>query len=214
MAEIDKTEESLNLKALIGDIMDIVEAVVLSIFIIVMAFAYLLRPVIVDGSSMLPTLYNEDRLIMWSFGYEPKTGDIIIVDDAESGHFTDETETEVVRSEGLQMTIVKRCIAVGGQTVNIDASTGAVSVDGVVLDEPYISAPTMDSGDEFMFPITIPEGYIFAMGDNRPGSTDSRFSFVALIPEEQVLGHAILRLSRNAENCTKWTDQFAILWNK
>lgn len=212
--EAQTEEESFQFKRFLGDLMDIAESIFASIFVITMMFAYLLRPVTVDGSSMFPTLYDKDRLIMWSLGYEPTPGDIIIIDDAESGHFTDASQTEVVRSEGLNMRLVKRCIAVSGQTVNINFETGEVTRDGEVLDEPYISAATTRNDMAFQYPMTVPEGYIFVMGDNRPASTDSRNPSVALVPEEQVIGRAVWRFFRDEEECQSWTDRFAILLNK
>lgn len=89
--------------------------------------------------------------------------------------------------------IVKRIIAVAGQTVNIDFETGQVFVDGVPQEETYIAEPTTRKGD-MEFPLYVQEGYLFVMGDNRNHSTDSRFSEVGLIDERMVLGKVLFRL--------------------
>ena len=206
-----KNEEKYTLKMLLGDIMDIIEAVVVSVFTMLLVTTYLLCSVNVDGSSMNPTLYNEDKLFMWSLGYTPKTGDIVIIQDDEAGHFADAGQVEVTRTQGAGICLVKRVIAVPGQTLDIDFKTGSVKRDGELLNEPYIAAPTKDDGHAFIYPITIPEGYVFVMGDNRMNSKDSRSPEVALVPVEQILGHAVLRYDRNDQLCESWKDRFAIL---
>ena len=90
--------------------------------------------------------------------------------------------------------LVKRVIATGGQTVNIDGNTHEVSVDGVVLDEPYIREKTRLLGDAFTYPVTVPEGCVFVMGDNRNESGDSRYKAVGMIDERYIVGQAVYRI--------------------
>ena len=80
-----------------------------------------------------------------------------------------------------------------GQTVRVDASVGAVYVDDVKLDEPYIAELTFTDDGAFSYPITIPEGYMFVMGDNRNHSTDSRNAMVGVVKTEDALGKAYFR---------------------
>lgn len=209
--EKQQNEPSFSLKTLLFDLFDIAEAVCISVFVMILIFAYLLRPVTVDGSSMNPTLYDADKLIMWSLGYTPQIGDIVIIDDDKAGHFTDATQQSVEITDGMGIRLVKRVIAVGGQTIDINFDTGEVTRDGVVLDEPYIAELTKRDDYAFTYPITIPEGYVFVMGDNRMHSSDSRNPLVALVPEEQVIGHAVVRFSREDDLCTSWKDNFGVL---
>ena len=88
---------------------------------------------------------------------------------------------------------MKRVVAVAGQTVDIDFGDGTVYVDGVELEEPYIREPTFtDEGT--VFPLTVPEGSIFVLGDNRNNSTDSRDLQLGPIDTDYILGKAVLAL--------------------
>ena len=87
--------------------------------------------------------------------------------------------------------IVKRVIATEGQTVDIDFDAGVVYVDGAALEEPYTREPTWtQEGTEF--PLTVPEGCVFVMGDNRNDSDDSRDSALGPVDTRCVLGRALL----------------------
>ncbi len=150
---------------------------VAGLVIVLLFYTFGFKTVAVDGNSMLPTLRHGDRLVITAFCSEPKQGDIII--STQPNYFGN--------------SIVKRVIATENQTVDINFSTGDVFVDGVLLDEPYINNPTLNK-DTLDFPVTVPEGYVFVMGDNRQGSTDSRSDKIGFIKEEYILGVAKLKV--------------------
>lgn len=153
------------------------EALIFAVVVMVVSFSFVFRITLVDGDSMQPTLSDQDRLIVWAAGYEPQRGDIVILDSYIS----------------YGSPLVKRVIAMSGDTIYIDYSTGTVMVNGEVLEEPYIMEPTYLQGD-VTFPLTVPEGKIFVMGDNRNGSKDSRVSEVGCIDTRDILGKVIFRL--------------------
>ena len=136
----------------------------------------IMLPIGVDGSSMYPTLHHGDMLLLQSVGYEPKQGDVVVLTKA----FRD-----------VDGPIVKRVIAVGGQTVDIDYDAGTVAVDGQVLDEPYIHEAMLCPTYENQTHIEVPEGSIFVMGDNRNHSSDSRDVTLGTVDERYVLGRAV-----------------------
>ena len=144
---------------------------------IIVAFSMLFRVVVVSGPSMYHTLVDGDYLILLSntLYRSVKAGDIVVVSKQS---FEDGTP------------IVKRVIATEGQTVDIDFDAGTVSVDGVVLDEPYTNTPT-NRQEGMTFPLTVSEGCIFVMGDNRNDSKDSRSTEIGLVDTREVLGKAV-----------------------
>ena len=159
------------------------DALVYALVAIIVLFTVFFKVTTVVGTSMINTLHERDILIISKIGYEPEDGDIVVL-AMDNAYF--------------QEPIVKRIIAMGGETVDINFDTHEVKVtgkDGVtrVLEEDYIFAATATAAD-VSFPLQIPEGYMFVMGDNRNGSTDSRDSRIGLIDERQILGHVILRV--------------------
>lgn len=200
------------LKGFLFDLMDIIEAGLMTVFLFILIFAYLVRPVTVDGGSMMPTLLNQDQILIVTALHEPKNGQIVVIDDQESGLFEDAAQQRVVKTTGAGMVLVKRLIAKDGQEIDIDFENGTVKVDGVTLDEPYIADPTTRDEFAFRYPFTVPEGYVFVMGDNRLHSMDSRSPQVALIPENEILGTALFRYDRDEENRSKWTERFDYLF--
>lgn len=160
---------------------DFVSVMATAIVTVAIAFIFFFRTVGVSGDSMYPTLHNLDRIILSAFDFEPENGDIVVT-------------CQPSESVAVEDVLVKRIIATGGQTVDIDFDKGIVYVDGVALDEPYINEPTRDKED-FFRPVTVPEGYVFVMGDNRNHSTDSRDNRVGLIREEYILGELLFRMA-------------------
>ena len=151
------------------------EALISAALVLVLVFSFVFRIIQVDGSSMVPTLTNGDKLIVWGAGYTPERGDVVIVDSYTA----------------YGKPLVKRVIAKGGDTVSIDYSTGTVEVNGEVLQEDYIAEPTY-LGYDLQFPYTVPEGTVFLMGDNRNESLDSRSSYIGCIDERDILGKVLV----------------------
>lgn len=147
---------------------------VLALSALVLVFTFLGRLITVDGISMEPTLLHGELMLVHSAGYTPAQGDIVVL-------------TQPTFREDA---IVKRVIALGGQRVDIDYLAGTVSVDGVVLDEPYINETMLPRGD--VTQIVVPEGCIFVMGDNRNVSADSRYNDVGVIDARRVIGRAVV----------------------
>lgn len=159
------------------DFYEWIQALVYSVLTVVVIFTFGIRLIGVEGHSMLPTLQDGDRLLVVNpvFYDDYQYGDIVVL--------TKETF--------LSEPIVKRVIAVGGQTVDIDFASGSVYVDGKLLKEDYINELTFtDEGIEF--PITVPEGSIFVMGDNRNHSNDSRDSRLGTVDTRFVIGKAVM----------------------
>lgn len=177
---IEKLEKPVIVKVKKGPweiIYEWIDSFVFSIILILLVFVFCFRVVGVDGRSMMPTLNHGDWLTVKAINTEINRGDIVVVTQPND------------RNEPL----IKRVIAVGGDTLDIDFYTGRVEVNGEVIDEPYIMEPTHNKGD-FDKPIKIPEGYVFVMGDNRNESLDSRFDAVGIIDERYILGVANARM--------------------
>ena len=157
-------------------------ALTTALVILVLVFTFFGRLTRVDGESMDYTLQNNELLLVWSLGYTPQQGDIVVLNKTTATHLGGRA-------------IVKRVIATGGQTVDIDYNTSTVYVDGEPLDEPYLWEPMMDIyGSRGSTHIEVPEGSIFVMGDNRNGSDDSRDNLIGTIDEDYVLGKAFFSI--------------------
>ena len=137
------------------------QALVTAVVSVVLLFTFGVRLISVNGPSMQNTLYTGDELlILNSMFCAFKAGDVVVLNAYNA-------------EEPLSETLVKRIVAVGGQTVDVDPVSGTVTVDGQVLDEPYIKEPTYTTAGT-QFPLTLAEDEVFVMGDNRNHSSDSR----------------------------------------
>lgn len=158
------------------DAFDMVQIFLHAIIIIALIFIFLFRIAGVHGDSMNPTLNSNDWLVLSSSENHVQRGEIVVISQPNM----------------LNEPLIKRVIAFGGETVDITAD-GKVSVNGTVLDEPYIKEPNRTWGN-IQFPHKIPEGYVFVMGDNRNESSDSRFDYIGDIDQRYLVGSAKTRL--------------------
>lgn len=193
------------------DILEIAESTILTVFVVFMIFTYLLHPVNIVGHSMVPTLNKNysgvraekndtDKIFMSTVYLDINYGDILVIEKDENYLLDAGGKPYVSDTASIDECIIKRVIAVGGQTVDI--RDGQVYVDGELLSEPYINEPnsTSDLGAfTGQYPITVPEDYYFCMGDNRNHSTDSRAASVGLIKKDQIYGKAIVKYSPLSE---------------
>ena len=194
-----KTLDDVEKPRKIDNLFDFIELFVFTLIAVFIITSFFFRYSIVDGGSMQNTLQDDEALILRSFLYTPECGDIVVVQD---------------KSTALKDPIVKRIIAIGGQTVKF--TRDAVYVDGVMLDEPYVYTMdyknpfggedvyrysvypsdallpiVTDKEDGVFYEITVPEGEIFVMGDHRNSSKDSRD--IGTLHEDAIIGKVVLR---------------------
>lgn len=174
------------LKPFLNNLLEWAEVIILSVFIVIFIFTFVFRVVIVEGNSMMKTLYDDDMLLVSNIMYEPDCGDIVVLE-----------------SDKLGKTIVKRVIAEEGQTVVIDYKENTVSVDGNILNEySYLDGLVMlNNPKEFdqsycgdnkdVYTYNVPENCIFVLGDNRNHSSDSRT--IGCVNIESVVGKVFFR---------------------
>ena len=153
------------------------ESCIYAVIFMLLIFSFVMRTVTVAGISMAPTLQEGDRLLLLEAGYwDPQYGDVVVID----------------RTLSEQPPIIKRVIGRAGDTIDIDFHTGTVERNGEVLDEPYVAELTTTQKD-VQFPVTVQDGCLFVMGDNRNHSADSRSGEIGMVDVRYVLGKAVYR---------------------
>ena len=161
-----------------SETLDWIQCIVSALVVCILVFTFAFRVVGVIGTSMVPTLEERDRLVISKLFFTPQRGDIVVLR----------------KLDFMEEPIVKRVIATEGETVDIDFTEGVVYVDGVALDEPYVNA-LVHEPEDFTEPVTVPEGCVFVLGDNRNKSTDSRCALVGCVDTRLILGKAYFRLT-------------------
>lgn len=147
------------------------KALLLAVVMAVLIRTFVVDIYIVDGNSMLPTLHDQERVIVNKLGYRlhaPKRGDVVVFEYA----------LEPWRD------FVKRVIGLPGDQVEVKG--GRVLVNGTPLEEPYLGASTLGRYG----PVTVKPGTVFVLGDNRNFSMDSRDASVGLVPLTAIKGKA------------------------
>lgn len=153
-------------------------ALVASLMIVSLLYLFVIRPVRVDGSSMLPTLNNNDYVMIVPTYDSAQVGNIVVLQSKDAN----------------KNLYVKRIVATQGQQVDIEPLTGKLLVDGQPVDDSYTLEPNYTRGD-VPFPQTVKEGFVFVMGDNRNHSTDSRFSSLGQVKLSDLEGKVIFRIT-------------------
>lgn len=150
--------------------------------VLVLVFRIHIITVVVNGNSMYPTLVDGSILLVDRVHTSVEHGDLIVVQTSEKNI-----------GESL---IIKRVIAIGGETVKIDYRSNEICINGELIDEPYIN---LENGDplkqkqcEEIVEYTVPEGSVFVMGDNRNFSQDSRDPQIGYIAQDEILGTVLL----------------------
>ena len=200
LGDVTPTPEKppITTKSVAAAVFDVVETFAWSVFVVLILFTFAIRLCRVDGRSMENTLYNGQNLLLYSLNYTPEQDDIVVF------HLTDE-------EHNMTKTMVKRVIATGGQTVELNFNTGKILVDGVEYADSHavlkdrvtdkiMGIYTLTAEHSYdhttrIFKATVPEGCVFVMGDNRNNSKDSRDTDVGFVDERCILGKAILRLA-------------------
>ena len=154
------------------NIYDWIQCLASALIVCVVLFIFFIRVIDVKGTSMYPTLNNQDKMLVSDVFYRPKAGDIVVFKK-------DQYDPDKA--------LLKRVIATEGQEINIDFDKGIVYVDGEPLEEDYINELTTTKLD-FIGPQTVPEGCVFVMGDNRNMSTDSRKSEIGMVDNRLIIG--------------------------
>ena len=153
---------------------------------------FVFRSITVDGESMNNTLQDRDRVLSTNFFYTPQRGDIVVLQ-------ADKIPNQYTGKYGEP--IIKRVIALAGDTIKFDFDEGKVYLKKAgeqefqLLEEDYIAAPTLasldrHSGEEH----TVSENCVFVMGDNRNRSLDSRSVLVGDVDTDLIMGRAFVRL--------------------
>ena len=152
------------------------DSVIFSLSIVLLLFTFAIKTYTVQGSSMEPMFITGNQVFAVDFLYTPKQGDVVIIDE----------------NNGLREPLIKRVAALEGQTVEITA-LGEVLVDGVPFEQPIPAGEANLAGD-MSYPLTVPEGYIFVLGDNRAVSLDSRYSSLGFVDMRSVVGREIIKM--------------------
>ena len=189
IAETDSAVEkaAVEPKKPFADAYDWVASLVFAVLFMLLLNLFVFRSITVDGESMMNTLLDQDRVIATNLFYTPSRGDIVVIQ-------ADRLRPTVNSLYGEP--IIKRVIAVEGDTIRFDFENGIVYLNGEAIKEDYILEPTVRpenrvSGTDYV----VPEGYVFVMGDNRNNSTDSRDFRVGMVDTDLIMGKAIFRFA-------------------
>ena len=170
--QIEKNQKKSN-----ESVYDIASIVITAILLVCIFFTFFFKISTVSGTSMENTLHDGDKLVISAISKDVKYGDVVVTSQPNV----------------IEKVLIKRVIAVGGQTVWFDEKTKKVVVDGKTLDEPYIKEEMRFQPSMYSL-FTVPEGQVFVMGDNRNDSADSRSAYIGTIDERYIVGKVVYRI--------------------
>ena len=160
------------------ELYDWAQAIVTAIVFVVILFTFFVRVTGIKGPSMLPTLHQDDKVLLSNMFYTPERGDIIVL----------------TKKSFMKDPIVKRVIATEGDTLFFDSVRYELLVNGKAVEEPYINETMQSGGAILSEPVIVPEGCVFVMGDNRNNSRDSRDPLVGMVDTRYILGRLVIRV--------------------
>lgn len=167
------------LKRAINAFFDFLQGIVVFMSVLVMVYLFIISPQEINGASMDPTFHNGELIltnkIAYKFG-DPKPGEVIIFKSPKN----------------KEIDYIKRIIGLPGDTVKLENSK--FYINNIPLEEAYIAPDVITQAGSYLHEgeeITVPEGYVFVVGDNRPHSSDSRE--FGPIPFEDIIGKALVR---------------------
>jgi len=179
--QTQSTDNTVKYRKAANEVFDWIEIFVFSTAFVMILFSFVIRMTVVHGASMENTLVENEFVAVSDIYLTLEQGDIVVCQNKANQYHKEP--------------IVKRIIAKEGQIVDIDFDTWVVTVDGVVLDEPYIKlSPDRRITSDWEYPYTVPENHIFVMGDNRNHSADSRSDEVGPIDVRYVVGKVVFRV--------------------
>ncbi len=180
-----------------------IEMIIMCVCFIMLIFAFGIRICVVDGESMETTLQNGDIVITSDIFYEPKQNDIVVFH---------------VKNEYYNKPLIKRVIATEGQWIDIKRNGNSLTVtiyeeddvefkNPIVFEDEHAYYSSLNTGftGNYTYPVKIPKGFVFVMGDNRWNSSDSRSPKVGLVDKRIIFGQVLFR-AVPINNLTLLTD--------
>jgi len=160
------------------ELLEWLRAIILAL-VVGLVLSLTIRPTLVSGNSMAPTLNDRNYLIIDKVTYRfenPKRGDIVVF------------KTGLKTAEGASKDLIKRIVALPGDYISI--SEGIVYINNQEIKESYV----LDPYTEGEMALTVPKDKVFVLGDNRAVSMDSRSGEVGLIPYQAIRGKILIRV--------------------
>lgn len=176
----DKRDRRRAAGSIISGILSWIKELAIALVIVWVIITFVAQNNQVIGTSMQPTVYANDMVIVNKLLYrftEPSRGDIVVFPSVE---------------EGKKVYLIKRIIGLPGDKV--DLKDGKVYVNDIELTEKYITVETTAVSGQTEFPMTVPEGEYFVLGDNRIVSKDSRYLSIGTVPRSKIIGKASIRI--------------------